>query len=161
MFGDIYAKVQEYEEKFKSSKEDLILSNTEPRRQHIHCLNMDYIRILKWRKLCSSKKLSSTSSKMVMQTKGISMARLEVGEEYYYFTKSRLWRDIRFKEIQKLLRLHAIIFSIFLLVKRRLLIIKLWVVFLISLLIIRMIFYKLFLLWMSWKVLYSLWVHIL
>ncbi|WMV32844.1 hypothetical protein MTR67_026229 [Solanum verrucosum] len=45
--GDIYAKVKEYEETIRKSKEDLLTNNTETFRHHLHLMNANYIKYLK------------------------------------------------------------------------------------------------------------------
>ncbi|XP_055824484.1 uncharacterized protein LOC129893019 [Solanum dulcamara] len=46
-FGDIYAKVKEYEDKVRQAEEDLILDNSEECRTNLHSINAEYIRYLK------------------------------------------------------------------------------------------------------------------
>ncbi|XP_055835240.1 uncharacterized protein LOC129903721 [Solanum dulcamara] len=46
-FGDIYAKVKEYEAKVRQAEEDLILLNSEECRANLYAINAEYIRYLK------------------------------------------------------------------------------------------------------------------
>ncbi|XP_049365268.1 uncharacterized protein LOC125830095 [Solanum verrucosum] len=46
-YGDIYAKVKEFEETIKKTKEELLTHNTEALRQQLHLMNVNYIRYLK------------------------------------------------------------------------------------------------------------------
>ncbi|XP_049348976.1 uncharacterized protein LOC125813531 [Solanum verrucosum] len=46
-YGDIYAKVKEFEETIKKAEEELLTHNTEALRQQLHLMNANYIRYLK------------------------------------------------------------------------------------------------------------------
>ncbi|XP_055835119.1 uncharacterized protein LOC129903596 [Solanum dulcamara] len=46
-FGDIYAKVKEYEDKTRHAEEELIFSNSEENRTKLHAINAEYIKYLK------------------------------------------------------------------------------------------------------------------
>uniref|UniRef100_M1E0C2 RNase H family protein n=1 Tax=Solanum tuberosum TaxID=4113 RepID=M1E0C2_SOLTU len=46
-FGDIYAKVRDYEEKVRLAEEDLIHNNTEEQRTKLHGINAEYIKFMK------------------------------------------------------------------------------------------------------------------
>ncbi|XP_055802719.1 uncharacterized protein LOC129871761 [Solanum dulcamara] len=46
-FGDIYAKVKEYEDKTRHAEEELISSNSEENRTKLHAINAEYIKYLK------------------------------------------------------------------------------------------------------------------
>ncbi|KAK6793719.1 hypothetical protein RDI58_007172 [Solanum bulbocastanum] len=46
-FGDIYAKVREYEERVKVMEENLIHNNTEENRAQLHSTNAEYIKCMK------------------------------------------------------------------------------------------------------------------
>lgn len=46
-FGDIYAKVKEFEEKVRIVEENLINMNSEDNKITLHALNVEYIRFLK------------------------------------------------------------------------------------------------------------------
>lgn len=47
VFGDIYANVKTYEEKFKEAEENLILNGTDKKKQEFHRVQAEYIRHLK------------------------------------------------------------------------------------------------------------------
>ncbi|KAG5631351.1 hypothetical protein H5410_003068 [Solanum commersonii] len=46
-YGDIYAKVKEFEEIIRKTEEELLTHNTEAHRQQLHLTNANYIRYLK------------------------------------------------------------------------------------------------------------------
>ncbi|WMV30203.1 hypothetical protein MTR67_023588 [Solanum verrucosum] len=46
-FGDIYAKVKDYEERVRVAEEDLIHNNTEEQRTKLHGINAEYIKFMK------------------------------------------------------------------------------------------------------------------
>ncbi|KAG5606079.1 hypothetical protein H5410_027571 [Solanum commersonii] len=46
-FGDIYAKVKEFEERVKVAKDNLLQNNTEKHREELHSINAEYIRYMK------------------------------------------------------------------------------------------------------------------
>ncbi|KAG5606088.1 hypothetical protein H5410_027580 [Solanum commersonii] len=46
-FGDIYAKVTEFEERVKVAEDNLIQSNTEKHREELHGINAEYSRYMK------------------------------------------------------------------------------------------------------------------
>ncbi|WMV13667.1 hypothetical protein MTR67_007052 [Solanum verrucosum] len=46
-FGDIYAKVRDYEERVRLAEEELIHNNTEEQRTKLHGLNAEYIKFMK------------------------------------------------------------------------------------------------------------------
>lgn len=46
-FGDIYAKVKEYEEKARTAEEKLISTNDADDRTALYAINAEYIRFLK------------------------------------------------------------------------------------------------------------------
>ncbi|KAK4731472.1 hypothetical protein R3W88_024460 [Solanum pinnatisectum] len=43
-YGDIYAKVKEFEENIRKAEEELLINNTEALRQKLHLMNANYIR---------------------------------------------------------------------------------------------------------------------
>lgn len=46
-FGDIYANVKSYEEKFKEAEENLIPNSTDENRKKLHKIQTEYIRHVK------------------------------------------------------------------------------------------------------------------
>ncbi|KAK4716315.1 hypothetical protein R3W88_014653 [Solanum pinnatisectum] len=46
-FGDIYAKVKDFEERVRVAEEKLIHNNTEEQRAELHCINAEYIKYMK------------------------------------------------------------------------------------------------------------------
>ncbi|KAK4706392.1 hypothetical protein R3W88_034053 [Solanum pinnatisectum] len=58
-FGDIYAKVKDFEERVKVLEEQLIHNNTEEHRAELHGINAEYIRFMTG-KLYSEAKNSAT-----------------------------------------------------------------------------------------------------
>ncbi|KAG5599223.1 hypothetical protein H5410_030593 [Solanum commersonii] len=46
-FGDIYAKVKEFEERVKVAEDNLLQNNTEKHKEELHSINAEYIRYMK------------------------------------------------------------------------------------------------------------------
>ncbi|KAG5631316.1 hypothetical protein H5410_003033, partial [Solanum commersonii] len=46
-FGDIYAKIKEFEERVKVAEDNLLQNNTEKHREDLHSVNADYIKYMK------------------------------------------------------------------------------------------------------------------
>ncbi|KAG5585832.1 hypothetical protein H5410_046266 [Solanum commersonii] len=46
-FGDIYAKVKEFDERVKVAEDNLLQNNTEKHREELHSINAEYIKYMK------------------------------------------------------------------------------------------------------------------